>query len=42
MPYIFSAEGFHTKKLFSRLSSREVHFGEVKTVTFCSRAILEA
>ena len=26
MPYIFAAESFHTKKLCSRLSSKEVHF----------------
>jgi len=26
MPYNFSAESFHTKKLCSRLSSKEVHF----------------
>jgi len=26
MPYNFAADSFHTKKLFSRLSSSEVHF----------------
>ena len=26
MPYSFAAESFHTKKLCSRLSSKEVHF----------------
>ena len=26
MPYKFAAESFHTKKLCSRLSSKEVHF----------------
>jgi len=26
MPYNFAAESFHTKKLCSRLSSRNVHF----------------
>ena len=26
MPYNFAADSFHTKKLCSRLSSREVHF----------------
>jgi len=26
MPYNFAAESFHTKKLCSRLSSRDVHF----------------
>ena len=27
MPYNFAADSFHTKKLCSRLSSSEVHFG---------------
>jgi len=26
MPYIFGADSFHTKKLYSRLSSSEVRF----------------
>ena len=26
MPYNFAADSFHTKKLYSRLSSSEVHF----------------
>ena len=26
MPYNFAAESFHTKKLYSRLSLKEVHF----------------
>ena len=30
MPYNFAAESFHTKKLCSKLSSREVHFSRKK------------